>query len=267
MGFSVPNGYIQTNLFVDNVVDFYLLARDFETVLNDRFYKLAHTDFINRAVDIYDRVSFDLIVDEEIKVNPFHTAKRESKKCLEEEPTLSYGFEVCFSATQDSNIIMRFFGNGYDDIIKDFGFADYHYTSSHDKPDNLKDWEWEKRRRDWNSVVDSNGRIFGFRVKNDEMIPRLYDHDEFISKLDDDIRANNIAQTISFNDYVDGGTFESSRDALCSFNSWRRHIKKGDGLEEFEKLVNYIKERLPKITEEGLHSSIKNIEIISDLVT
>jgi len=97
---------------------------------------------------IYKYVEENIIIE---KVNNFKNSHR--------EPDLDYMFSVVILPKGRKNLVLAFTDDKEMlDIFEKFDFLeDYHYQNSTDKPDNISQRNWNKRRKDWDYVLGGNG--------------------------------------------------------------------------------------------------------------
>ena len=71
--------------------------------------------------------------------------------------TLFLAYSDSFSQLLDEMISNNENNPVYTEFINKYGIEDYHYQNQTDKPDNISDYRWDKRRNDWDKCFGISG--------------------------------------------------------------------------------------------------------------
>jgi len=153
------------------------------------------------------------------------------------------------------------------------GVEEYCYWNNSDKPEDLSDSQWNRRKQDWDTALTGIGipSECGFIVELTKGFPSLFDMklkenaSKYISTIDSlDTRASTYARNIVFNEQLDknmeGIDKENSNDVRNSTYKWlNTDDAKNSMVLKTEELKIIL---IPEITLDMLKTKFKDLKII-----
>lgn len=136
---------------------------------------------IKVAVDIYDKMTLhnDTTSDSALGLayslieKQLEVAKETNSPCV-----FDFGFNICLGITSDKNVIGMYF-SGVKEMRDGFltidCIEDYHYQTVTDRPRNVSEARWNKRRQHWNEILEGSHipaqRMLTYTIIPDYTIP------------------------------------------------------------------------------------------------
>jgi hypothetical protein len=121
---------------------------------------------------------------------------------------------------------------------------DYHYQNQADKPDDVSDREWNKRRRDWDLTLPGAGipANNGFTADLTDSLYPLADVEDIISSIPDiQQRSESIAQSLLHRELLDGCDKETIHEKIWETRKW---LASPEGHQELLERANKLKTRM-----------------------
>lgn len=200
MSTKIYNGYYSNLGMIQLLKEFKTIAPTFKTLRAQDYVR----DLVEKSVRKIDELTLKgETVDQYGVIDGIHSKERKEKNDLSNKIVCSL-----FPISSKRTLILYFDGNNREGLEMWDGLEfinDYHYQNQCDKPKDISTRNWNKRRKDWDKVLDWDKPIdvsFSFEFASGEA-PLLYDKTKLIKEITDTHTLNNRARHQMKNKFID----------------------------------------------------------------